>query len=303
MSMNRMVSVIVPCYNAAGTVERCIRSLLDQTYGDFEIITVNDGSSDGTSDVLRRLSEEDDRIIIIEQENSGVSAARNNGMKIAQGEYISFVDSDDYVEPIFLERLTDCISDADISVCHYITETVDAVRPSETVSVEDLYREMFLPQDNIAAFVWNRLYRSSIVKELALEFDEKIYACEDTFFNFMYMKNVSKAGICKEYLYHYVINPESAMFGKDFNARKISANKAYGYMLNEAAGKPQKSLIEAAAMWFNLILKRQIYKSRYVPAPEELATINRMLRLNVRAFIEAPIPLKYKVAYPYWRSR
>ena len=301
--MSRMVSVIVPCYNASGTLERCIRSLLDQTYGDFEIITVNDGSSDGTSDVLRRLSEEDDRIIVLDQENAGVSAARNNGMKVAHGEYISFVDADDYVEPVFLERLTDCISDADISVCHYMTEAADEGRSSDTVSVEDLYREMFLPQDNIAAFVWNRLYRSSIIKELALEFDEKIYACEDTLFNFMYMKNVSKAGICMEYLYHYMINPDSAMFGKDFNERKISANKAYGYMLKEAAGKPQKILVEAAAMWFNLILKRQIYKSRYVPEPEELATINRMLRLNARAFMEAPIPLKYKAASPSSRSR
>ena len=301
--MSRKVSVIVPCYNASGTLERCIRSLLDQTYSDFEIITVNDGSSDGTSDVLRRLSEEDDRIIILDQENAGVSAARNNGMKVAHGEYISFVDADDYVEPVFLERLINCISDADIAVCHYITEAADEGRPSDTVSVEDLYREMFLPQDNIAAFVWNRLYRASIIKELALEFDENIYACEDTLFNFMYMKNVSKAGICREYLYHYVINPDSAMFGKGFNERKISANIAYGYMLDEAAGKPQKSLIESAAMWFNLILKRQIYKSRYVPEPEELAAINRMLRLNVRAFMEAPIPLKYKVAYPYWRYR
>lgn len=301
--MSRKVSVIVPCYNASGTLERCIRSLLDQTYSDFEIITVNDGSSDGTSDVLRRLSEEDDRIIILDQENAGVSAARNNGMKVAHGEYISFVDADDYVEPVFLERLINCISDADIAVCHYITEAADEGRPSDTVSVEDLYREMFLPQDNIAAFVWNRLYRASIIKELALEFDENIYACEDTLFNFMYMKNVSKAEICREYLYHYVINPDSAMFGKGFNERKISANIAYGYMLDEADGKPQKSLIESAAMWFNLILKRQIYKSRYVPEPEELAAINRMLRLNVRAFMEAPIPLKYKVAYPYWRYR
>lgn len=301
--MSRKVSVIVPCYNASGTLERCIRSLLDQTCGDFEIITVNDGSSDGTSDVLRRLSEEDDRIIILDQENAGVSAARNNGMKVAHGEYISFVDADDYVEPVFLERLINSISDADIAVCHYITEAADERRSSDTVSVEDLYREMFLPQDNIAAFVWNRLYRASIIKEFALKFDEKIYACEDTLFNFMYMKNVSKAGICREYLYHYVINPDSAMFGKGFNERKISANIAYGYMLDEAAGKPQKSLIESAAMWFNLILKRQIYKSRYVPEPEELAAINRMLRLNVWAFMEAPIPLKYKVAYPYWRYR
>ena len=93
-----LLSVIIPCYNCQNTIEKCINSILEQTIIDFEIIAVNDGSKDSTLSILKKMSERDKRIVVIDKENSGPSSARNTGLDIAQGEYIGFVDSDDYIE-------------------------------------------------------------------------------------------------------------------------------------------------------------------------------------------------------------
>lgn len=100
-----MVSVIIPAFNAENTIRRCIDSLLVQTYSDFEIIAVNDGSCDSTESLIISLAEEDGRIRLVNQKNGGVSAARNKGIEESTGEFLCFVDSDDVVDPCFLESL------------------------------------------------------------------------------------------------------------------------------------------------------------------------------------------------------
>ena len=301
--MGRLISVIVPCYNAEKTIERCICSLSRQDYKEIEIIAINDGSSDDTYRILQRCCEKEDRLIIINQTNAGVSAARNIGMQAARGEYYSFVDADDFVEPDYLSKLATYINGADISLCYYSSALTDIKHSQNYESVNNLFREMMVPQENIAAFVWNRLYRASIIQENELNFDESVFTCEDTLFNYRYMQYVSRVGICREYLYHYIINNCSAMFGLSFNRKKITANIAYEYMLNDSSGKSYRKWVEVAAMWFNLIMKRQIYNSSYKPTTEEITSINRMLGLNVKAFMSAPIPAKFKIAYPIWKMR
>lgn len=302
--MDDLISVIIPCYNAKKTIEKCVYSILQQDYSNFEIIAVNDGSNDTTLNILRKLSEKDGRISVINQTKSGgVSAARNIGLKRARGEYISFVDADDYIEKTFLSKLKTFIKGADFSVCYFSSSLGDIEHSTNVNSIGELFEEMMVPRENIAAFVWNRLYRSEIIRNNGICFDENVYACEDTLFNFKYILHSHTVGICKEHLYHYIINSSSAMFGETFNDRKISANLAYRYMLDHAQNKSQKQWVEIAAMWFNLILKRQIYNSKYSVSPKDMNTINRMLGLNSRAFMRAPIPAKYKVAYPIWKNR
>ena len=301
--MGKEISVVVPCFNAEQTVERCISSLIAQTYRNHEIIVVDDGSSDDTCKLIKKLAEKDERIILIEQSNRGVSAARNTGIENAQGNFISFVDADDFVERDYLGMLLSCIEGKDISICRYRSDSDRTDYTECATTVDGVIKEMMVPQQNIAAFVWNRLYRIPIIQDHAIRFNETVYACEDTLFNFIYMQYVNNVGICNEHLYHYVINSSSAMFGKKFNERKITANIAFDYMLRESEGKSYEEYIEIAAMWFNLILKRQIYKNGYMPTQMEMEIINRMLRLNYRAFMKAPISAKYKMAYPFWRLR
>lgn len=113
------VSIIVPVYNTEAYLERCLKSLVNQTLKDIEIICIDDGSKDNSVAILKKYSQLDKRIKIIEQENLGVSVARNNGLKLATGEYIGFVDSNDWIDLDFYEKLYNAAKkyDADISAC------------------------------------------------------------------------------------------------------------------------------------------------------------------------------------------
>jgi glycosyltransferase involved in cell wall biosynthesis len=119
--LDKLVSIIVPAYNVASEIEDCIRSVQLQTYGQWELLVVNDGSKDNTAAVVENLAEEDSRIRLINQDNGGVSKARNTGLSEAQGEYIAFLDGDDMWEPAFLEELlaAKVKSGADMAYCGY----------------------------------------------------------------------------------------------------------------------------------------------------------------------------------------
>lgn len=301
--MDSLVSVIVPCHNAEKTIEKCISSLSAQTYDNYEIIAVDDGSTDGTSALLDHISKTATKLVVLKQANQGVSEARNAGLRAAKGEYISFVDSDDYVDPCFLEEMVRTIKGNDIALCRYTMHRNEGQSVPAINTRDDVIREMMVPQEDIAAFVWNRLYKRSIILDHDLCFEKTVRVCEDTLFNFRYMEHAEKAGICGKRLYHYIINPSGAMFGKSFNPDKITANKAYDYMLAKSLGKEYRKWVEVAAMQFNLILKRQLFKYRYQADAKDLASINRMLGLNAKAFMSAPITVKYKLAYPFWRVR
>ena len=112
-----MVSVLIPAYNAEKTINRCIDSILCQTYQNIEIIIANDGSTDSTLPILSDYAEKDRRIIICSQPNKGVSAARNMCLKNAKGDYILYVDADDWIEPNMIQRMLELIEDADFVLC------------------------------------------------------------------------------------------------------------------------------------------------------------------------------------------
>lgn len=116
-----MISVIIPIYNVEEYLEKCVNSVLNQTYSDLEIILVDDGSTDNSGKICDELKNKDNRIIVIHQENQGLSAARNAGIAKALGEYIAFVDSDDYIMEDMYETLYKNLekTDADISICKY----------------------------------------------------------------------------------------------------------------------------------------------------------------------------------------
>lgn len=302
-----LITVVIPCYNSEQTLRKCVGSVLEQTYGNLQIIAINDGSSDNTLEVMKMLSENDERIRFISQGNRGVSFTRNRGIDEAKGEYIAFIDADDYIEKDYIEKLLKTIkcNDAELSICQYSTENMNEnhVKLNNKLdSKNKIIQEMLLPELNIAAFVWNRLYSTAVLKKNAIRFNESIYACEDTLFNYQYMKNISRFAVCGEHLYHYVINRNSAMFGEGFNSKKLTANNAFEIMLAECS-EDEREAIEVAAMWFNLIVKRQIFKNKVIICEAELERIDKMLRLNPRAFMNSNVGAKYKIAYPFWKSR
>lgn len=162
------ISVIVPIYNSEKYLHKCLDSLINQTMKDIEIICINDGSTDNSAKIL----EEYNSIKIINQENQGVSAARNSGIKIACGEYIGFVDSDDWVNPNFYEKLYNAIknTNADIA-CSSIIRVEGLIKKHHIrydenkfyTSLDDRVKIVGLPK---CSYVWNKLYRAEIVKNM-----------------------------------------------------------------------------------------------------------------------------------------
>lgn len=206
----KKVSVIVPVYNTDKYLRDCIDSLVWQTMDEIEIILINDGSTDNSLSILKEYEEHfPDKILVIDKENGGQASARNIGIKRASGEYIGFVDSDDYVEEEMFEHLYNVAvdSNADFVECDYKYLKVDAEGKSKVISKYGRIRpysdkkDMFI--DPLVS-PWNKLYRANILKENGLAFPEG-YIYEDTSFFIKaipYIENT--AYVNQEYVYHFM---------------------------------------------------------------------------------------------------
>lgn len=197
-----MISVIVPVYNRKETLARCVKSLLDQTFSELEIILVDDGSTDGSGAVCNALSREDIRIRVIHRENGGVSSARNAGIEAAKGEYLMFMDSDDYAELQMAEKLLESIGDDDIAICgfHHHYQGRDIVRIPNVPGQRGDENFLSLYGQGFMNMPWNKLYR----RELAGRFDESLSLGEDLLFNLDYLRRTDGITVVKEALCHYI---------------------------------------------------------------------------------------------------
>ena len=192
--MSAAVSIIVPCYNVAPYLDKCMESLTLQTLGDLEIICVNDGSGDDTPAILRAWAERDGRIRVVDRENGGLSAARNTGMALAGGEYIGFVDPDDYVEHSMYGRLLEKArrSDADVTACGYtgFSDRDGSILEKWSLSPEEGVEENVQAcvfQENavwrrMAAVAWNKLYKREFLERNSLRFEPRFRQGEDDAF-------------------------------------------------------------------------------------------------------------------------
>lgn len=204
------ISVIVPVYNTAPYLKRCLDSVLQSTYQNLEIICVNDGSTDGSLSILEHYQALDDRVVVIDQNNRGVSAARNNGLAHATGEYISFVDSDDWVNPQYFDFLLCAIENADISHCGMIRvlnddleEDVQQISPIRTLDTDKM---------NFGEAVdhcCGKLFRREIVEKL--KFEESVSFGEDKLFTAIALQTGKKLAVIDNVLYYYYNNPNSAV--------------------------------------------------------------------------------------------
>lgn len=168
--MHGLVSIIVPVYNVAPFLDRCLDSLVKQTYPNIEIILVDDGSTDGSGALCDLWQSRDSRIRVFHKPNGGLSDARNYAMERASGEYLSFVDSDDWCDLRFLERMLTALADtgADLVECDYVSTDGAAPLPCQTVSDYRVFegRECFLRflTEEFFVSVWNKLYRRSLLE-------------------------------------------------------------------------------------------------------------------------------------------
>lgn len=226
MLSNPKISVVVPCYNIAEYLPRCIESILNQTYRNLEIILISDGSTDNTDKVIKEYSLKDNRIIPVFKNNTGVSDTRNIGINMATGEYIGFVDGDDYIEPQMYEVLMKNAleNNADISHCGYqmvFPSRVDYYYNTGEKVIQDNLKGLkdIIRGDYIEPGVWNKLYNKNILNNVFM--DKSIRINEDVLFNFYAFVNSKKSVYEDIPFYHYILRKGSA------STTKINDNKLF----------------------------------------------------------------------------
>ena len=200
-----IVSLIVPVYNAVDTLVRCVESVINQTFKDWELLLVNDGSSDSSGDLCDAYAAADQRIKVIHKKNGGVSSARNYGLDNARGEYIAFIDSDDYLYLDFLEKMLKN-TPADMIICGFENEISGSFCPR--FNKIDLYqnneglKELF----EVSYYLdtpWCKLYKSEIISKYQLRFDPNLKLSEDTLFCYECLSKIRTVVVVPEKLYHY----------------------------------------------------------------------------------------------------
>lgn len=215
-----MISIIIPAFNAESTIRCCIESLLAQTYNNLEIIVVNDGSCDYTENLIIGMMKKDKRIKLVNQNNAGVSAARNKGIEASTGEYICFVDSDDMVDPHFLETLLklyvpQCLPVVDIVRNDFDGSALRCIESQYTIG-SDFVMDYFCGDlgQGIAFSVCNKLFLKETVLVENIKFDENLTVGEDMMFVFRYLCCCHTVRISTEVAYYYNIDNSSAMNSK-----------------------------------------------------------------------------------------
>lgn len=230
-----LVSIIVPIYNAEKYLHQCIESLIKQEYKNLEIILVNDGSQDSSLAICKSFEKIDSRILVLNQKNQGVSRARAAGIEAAEGEYIGFVDSDDFIDPkMYLVLLTKILTEG--SQCATLIDFT--IRPPSKSVIKSKS-----PVDNIGAIgelfllrfptsMWAYLYKTDLVKDIKLSDD--IHFFEDLEFNFNYLKACDKVSICKGGYYNYRANLDGINH-QGLNAKKLSCLNIHDRIIKDSS--------------------------------------------------------------------
>lgn len=214
------VSIIVPVYNTEKVLKRCLDSILNQSYKDFELIVINDGSKDKSIEIINEYKEKDNRVKVIDNKNNGVSETRNIGIKAAVGEYIQFIDADDYIEPYMIEetliKLEDNEADSIITGLFLDIESNTGIKSSK----QTFRNQIEEGKKNIAIGVMerlngtyinspvNKIYKKSIIVDNNIYMDKTIDLGEDLLFNLEYFKHCKKVIFDDKCYYHYCMQVE-----------------------------------------------------------------------------------------------
>lgn len=210
------ISVIVPVYNAEKYLKRCIDSIINQTFQELEIILVDDGSTDLSGKICDNYKDKDSRIKVIHQKNGGASIARNEGLKVATGDYVSFIDSDDYIDLSLYEKFINNYDSADIFVFNYYTVKKLNQELGIVNQVDKNFYHELTKNNSIRGFVWNKIYKRNLLKKI--NFNTDITFCEDLLFNYSIINNKEdiKMKYFNEPLYYYVmINNNYSKYDKN----------------------------------------------------------------------------------------
>jgi glycosyltransferase involved in cell wall biosynthesis len=295
------LSIIIPVYNKEAYIEDCVHSILNQTFTDFELILVNDGSTDNSGSKCRQLKTEDDRIIVINQSNAGASAARNAGLKAATGRYIGFIDSDDTIESDMYQLLVNNALhyDADISVCR-----LKVIFPNKIVGPTESRGAVLLNHDEALSACLkgdldrsanNKIYKAAIAQQI--EFEGRIY--EDIFYTckaFIQAQTTIFENVVK---YNYIVRDNSVSMST-FNPKYIETIDVSGKMVEMVSAHSKKCIPEAQAFdivanisLLNLLLLAE--KNKYMASYKRVVSTLKKYRPFIN--LSAGLASKHKYAF------
>lgn len=294
-----MISIIVPVFNAEKFLNRCVQSILEQTYEKFELILVDDGSTDNSLHICQSYADENCNITLVSQGNHGVSAARNKGLSIAKGEYVMFVDSDDYMLPQMCEIMIKAIAEknADLVVCG-TTETWGGLwAPDRDVDYQtlDSFKKDFIEHLNseLLSPPWNKIYRRELIKDM---FDASISFGEDLVFNLNYLKNCQRVSFIKSAPFYHEKANENSLVNRIYPSRLIEIEKVHSAVVDfykSDDSKLHQKYVRDILVYFRAILKSQNCSKR--DKREQLNIWASSCQLNKISFKELQINWKDKL--------
>ena len=295
-----LISVIVPVYKVEKYLDRCVQSIVDQTYRNLEIILVDDGSPDNCGSLCDAWAAKDSRIKVIHKENGGLSDARNAGMAIATGEYIAFVDSDDWIHPDYTQRLYESIErhGAQISACDFLMTgertafaELDAVESTCHTAAQAL--EMLTNNRGYRAVAWNKLYSRSILE--GEQYPVGRYH-EDEFFTYRIIDKAQRLAYVDVPLYYYFQRPGSIM--NSVSIRHLDALDAYLERLELFRQKYPELYREGKVKFCNACINN--YAEALMAKPDDfkeydkrIRAYRKQIRITFAEFL--PLPLGRKV--------
>ena len=303
------VSIIVPIYNVEPYLRGCLDSLLNQTFKDFEVIMVDDGATDSSGAIADEYAQKDKRFSVIHQKNKGLSGARNTGLKVAKGSYISFLDSDDYFHPDFLNLMMQVAQNeqTDVVFCNlaHTSSLYQKMQAGLKLTDFKLTRYFkpftdFLKEKSLITQVCVKLYKKSVLGDLT--FKEGIYF-EDVLFTTLFMGRAKNAVHINAPLYYYYTNPTSIMHTA-FNEKKVMSyitviDEIYAYTQknhpSHLKSVQQEILNKRVKMTMNQALRKQKDKEKCLQLFQLMSSeFKRLYENNIISF--EGLKLKHKVA-------
>lgn len=233
-----LISVIIPVYNVEKYLRSCLDSIIHQHFTNFEVILVDDGSTDKSNEICSEYASKDSRFVVYHKENEGVSVARNYGMEKAKGEWVYFVDADDELFPDCLEHLysltdenTDLVMAGYVTVCQDGSTEVITEEKVKRITKDDSIMLMYEPQYfDYLGYIWIKLFRLSLIHRYQIHMNTQIFFNEDRLFTIEYLCKMAKGTVFStKQVYKYYIRPNSAMasLNRSFNPKFITDFKAY----------------------------------------------------------------------------
>lgn len=308
------ISIIVPVYKVEQFLHRCVDSILKQTYTDFDLILVDDGSPDSCGAICDAYARKDSRIHVLHQENGGLSAARNAGIDWAfansTGKWLAFVDSDDWVHPDYLRQLYTTAEETrcKISVCGFFRTTEEDFPEAQDFSIQCMTADDYYcgeMHEGLTAVAWNKLYHKSLFQQLRYPVG-KLH--EDEFTTYRAIYEAGKIGVTPARLYAYYQNPAGIM-RSDWNPRRMHMLEAFEQQIAFAQENGNRHLLCKAAEQYVYSTYEQLNKAQKVFHKELRRKLRAALKLGRECGIfpgneqnswayEAAYPLK-----PYWWLR